>query len=65
MPTRIGSNPYGRPSAGGNWHEICRLMETPCTTCGATSKRLVIVKDRATIFCGRSHLTQVGTSGTM
>lgn len=51
---RDGTNPYGQPSRGGNWHEIWHRMRTPCTTCGATSKRLVIVKDRATIYCGSS-----------
>jgi hypothetical protein len=57
---RDGKSPYGRPSAAGNWPEILHKMETPCVTCGATEKRLVIVKDRATIFCGKSHPTLIG-----
>lgn len=55
-----GTNPYGRPSAGGNWHEIWTRMNTACRTCGATEKRLLIVKDRATILCGsQMHRTSM------
>lgn len=54
---RDGSNPYGRPSLGGNWHAIWHKLHEPCPTCGATQKRLKIEKDKATIFCGAPHKT--------
>lgn len=55
MPRRAGDgrSPYGRPSPPGNAYEVWRKLTTPCPTCGATSKHLVIEGKDATITCRR------------
>ncbi len=51
-----GTNPYGKPSRGGNYDEIWRRINTiPCPTCGATVRRAEVHGRQALIICGTPH----------
>ena len=46
-----GRNPYGTPGKG-NADKLWRMSQAvPCPKCGAPSRRVVIVGDKATVIC--------------
>lgn len=56
-PKSSTGDPYGRPTEPGNGHELWRkVTDVPCSVCGATGKKLTVIKNEATIWCTSGHI---------